>query len=112
MSPFWAGLFENLRGRGRNATLFAFVMPSLVVAAFVAAQIPESTYHDSILPVLPWAGLLMMIWLVRAFLRARARSRDRLTRSTLSLDERCKARAKLVRNQSPFPPKNSLVPPA
>jgi len=112
MSPFWAGLFENLRGRGRNATLFALVVPTLVVASFIAAQIPESTYRDSILPMLPWVGLLLTAWSVRAFLRARARSRERLARSTLSSDERSKARAKLVRNQSPFPPKNSLVPPA
>jgi hypothetical protein len=112
MSHFWAGLFENLRGRGRNAALFILVMPSLVVASFVAAQIPESTYRNSILPALPWVGLAIVAWTVRALLRARARSRERLARSALSLDERCKARAKLVRSQSPFPRKNSLVPPA
>jgi hypothetical protein len=112
MTPFWAGLFENLRGRGRNAALFMLVMPSLVVASFVAARIPESVYRNTILPALPWVGLILVVWSVRVFLRARARSRERLARSTLSHDERCKARAKLVRKQSPFASKNSLVPPA
>ena len=111
MNPFWAGLFENLRGRGRNAALFILVMPTLVAASFVAAQIPESTYRHTILPVLPWFGLVAVLWSVRAFLQARARSRERLARSALSSDERCKARAKLVRKQSPFASKNSLVPP-
>ena len=100
MSPFWAGLFENLRGRGRDAPLFMLVLPSLIVALLVAAEIPEAVYRNSILPALPWVGLVVMVWGTRAFLRARARSRERLGRSTLSDDERCKARAKLVRRQS------------
>src|SRR3989442_6560411 len=99
MNPFWAGLFENLRGRGRNAALFILVLPTLIAAAFVAAQIPESTYRNSILPALPWVGLVAATWSVRAFLRVRARNRERLARSALSHDERCKARAKLVKGQ-------------
>ena len=112
MSPLWAGLFENLRGRGRNAALFIFVLPTLIVAAFVAARIPESTYSNTILPALPWVGFIVVAWSVRSYLRARVRGRERLARSVLSNDERCKARAKLVRKQSPFASKNSLVPPA
>jgi len=112
MSPFWAGLFENLRGRGRNAALFVLVLPTLVIASFVAARIPESTYRNTLLPALPWVGLIVAAWSVRAFLRARARNRARLGRSALSNDERCKARAKLVRKPLPSASKNSLVPPA
>ena len=111
MSPFWAGLFENLQGRGRNAALFILVLPTLIIASFVAARIPESTYRNTILPALPWVGLVVVIWSVRTFLRARARNRERLARAVLSNDERCKARAKLVRNQLPLVPKNSFVPP-
>ena len=53
MSPFWAGLFENLRGRGRDAPLFMLVLPALIVALLVAAEIPEAVYRNSILPALP-----------------------------------------------------------
>ena len=112
MTPFWAGLFENLRGRGRNAALFILVLPTLIIASFFAAQIPESTFSNTILPALPWVGLVVAAWSARSYLRARTRSRDRLARPALSSDERCKARAKLVKNQSQFEPKNSLVPPA
>ena len=111
MSPFWVGLFENLRGRGRNAPLFMLVLPALIVALLVAAQIPESIYRNNILPALPWFCLVGAVWCTRAFLKARARSRERLGRSTLSDDERCKARAKLVRRQPQAFAKNSLVPP-
>ena len=111
MNPFWAGLVANLQGRGRNAALFILVLPTLIIASFVAVRIPESTYQDTILPALPWAGLIVTVWSVRTFLRARARSLERLSRSTLSNDERCKARAKLVKNQSQSALKNSLVPP-
>ena len=99
MNSFWAGLFENLQGRGRNATLFILVVPTLVIAAFVAVRMPESTYGNTRLFALPCAGLVVTAWAVRACLRARARSRERLARSALSNDERCKARAKLVKRQ-------------
>lgn len=111
MSPFWAGLFENLRGRGRSATLFILVLPALIIAAFVAARIPDTVYHESILPALPWVGLLMAVLGGRAFWRERVRCRARLGRTALSDDERCKARAKLVRPRLASLPKNSLVPP-
>jgi len=111
MSPFWAGLFENLRGRGRNAPLFVLVLPPLIVALLVAALIPESVYRNSILPALPWVCLVGAVWFTRAYLRESARRRERLGRSTLSDDERCKARAKLVRRQAQAFSKNSLVPP-
>lgn len=111
MSPFWVGLFENLRGRGRNAALFIFVVPTLIVAAIVASQIPEPVYRQSILPASPFVGLAAVGLFGRAFWRERARQRQRIGRSTLSDDERCKARAKLVRRQEPVFPKNSLVPP-
>lgn len=111
MTPFWAGLFENLRGRGRSATLFILVLPALIVAALIAARIPETVYRESIFPVLPWAGLIVAVLTGRAFWRERIRCRARLGRSTLSDDERCKARAKLVRPRLAPLPKNSLVPP-
>jgi len=111
MSHFWAGVFENLRGRGRNATLFAFVVPALVVSAFVAAQVPEATYRDTIKPALPLLGLLGASLTGRALMQARKRSRERLGRSALSADERCKARAKLVGPRLQSAPKNIFVPP-
>lgn len=106
MNPFWAGLFENLQGRGRNAALFLVALPALLIVTLIAVKIPE----DYLLPALPWIALVAAVWTTRVFLRARARSRERLGRSVLSLDEMRKARSKLVKNQTPAA-KNSLVPP-
>ncbi len=97
MSPFWAGLFENLRGRGRNAGLFLVVLPTLLVTTLVAVQIPDEIYHDYVIPVLPWVGALLCLFMARAILRARARRRERLRRPPLSPDELNKARTKLVK---------------
>lgn len=101
MNPFWAGLFADLKGRGRNAALFILVLPTLVLLALVAGQISRETYHDYILPAGPVVALLAVGWLVKLFLNARAHRRARLNLSSLSRDELNKARAKLVKNRRP-----------
>lgn len=97
MTPFWVGVFENLRGRGRNAALFIVALPALLVATFIAARIPAETYRDYIFPALPGVGAVGLTFLVREIFRARARRRDRLQRQPLSADELNKARRRLVR---------------
>ncbi len=111
MSPFWAGLFENLQGRGRSATLFLVTLPSLLVLALVAAEIPREFYHNYILPISPFIVLLALVWIIRCIQQARARNRDHLSHAALSCDEMRKARAKLVKQHAHGVVKNSLVPP-
>jgi len=111
MSPFWAGLFENLQGRGRNAALFVVALPTLLITTLIALKVPDEVFRDYLLPALPWVALVAVLWAIRAFLRIRARHRERLGRSALSLEEMRKARSKLVKCQTPAAAKNSLVPP-
>ncbi|HEU5071245.1 MAG TPA: hypothetical protein VFV96_12635 [Verrucomicrobiae bacterium] len=111
MSPFWAGLFENLRGRGRNAAVFLVALACLLVATFLAARLPADAYRDYVFPVLPWLALLLAAQIIRAAWLARARRRERLVGHALSADELRKARAKLVKRPAGAP-KNSVVPPA
>jgi hypothetical protein len=100
MSPFWASLFEELRGRGRNGTLFIFAIAILLGLLLFAAQIPRDVYVNYVLPVLPWAGLLVAAGSVWSILKGRARRRERLQRGPLSRDELTKARSKLVKGQN------------
>jgi hypothetical protein len=109
MNPFWAGLFENLRGRGRNATLFILVLPSLLMAAVFASQIPGEVYHNYILPGLLLVALIFLTWSVRSVLQARRRRRGRLPGGPLSDDELSKARVRLANNR--LRRQNQLVPP-
>ena len=111
MSPFWAGLFENLHGRGRNAGLFLVVLPVLLITAVILARMPEDIFLHYALPGL--AGLMIVgaALLTREWLQARARAKERLARRALSTDELRKARMKLVRQRAQLPPKNSLVTP-
>jgi hypothetical protein len=115
MSPFWTGLFEELRGRGRNATLFIIAVAILFVLLLIAAQIPREVYVNYVLPVLPFAATLVGIGVVRALLQARARHRERLQRGPLSRDELNKARTKLVKTSAPqgfaAPPSRNPPPP-
>ena len=114
MSHFWAGLFEHLRGRGRSALPFLVALPCLFLFTFIAARIPEDVYRHLLLPALPWIILLLSLWAVRGFLRARARRRQRLRLHPLSSDELRKAHLKLRQPlRMPQPTgKKSLVPPA
>ncbi|MEY4384912.1 MAG: hypothetical protein RLY20_195 [Verrucomicrobiota bacterium] len=111
MSPFWAGLFENLQGRGRNAGLFLVVLPTLLIAAVILARMPEDVFLHYALPGLAGLILLGTLLLLREWMHARARAKERVARRELSADELRKARMKLVRQQAPLPPKNSLVTP-
>jgi 4-amino-4-deoxy-L-arabinose transferase-like glycosyltransferase len=115
MSPFWTGLFEELRGRGRNATLFIFAIAILFVLLLIAAQIPREVYVNYVLPVLPVVIALVGFGVVKTLLQARAHRRERLQRGPLSRDELNKARTKLVKTSAPqgfaAPPSRNQPPP-
>jgi hypothetical protein len=101
MSPFWGSFFENVRGRGRNATLFLVVLAILFFALF-ASMIPSSRdllqFADAVI-----AGIVVFLvaWFCVAAHKARERNRDRFSRRPLSCDELRVARSKLLRRKSP-----------
>ncbi len=105
MSPFWAGLFENLRERGRNATLFLVALAALVgllVLGAVLERILRSVDidADAARVVLALAALAAAALLVRGMRRAFFGPRGRSSISRLSSDELTKARSKLQRNRN------------
>jgi hypothetical protein len=103
MSPFWVGLFENLRGRGRNASLFLIALAALFGVLLVSGVLSEilqsKEFGDYARIVLVGLGLSAVVWSGRAICRSLFRKRDRLDVSRLSSDELTKARSKLLRNQ-------------
>jgi len=103
MSPFWVGLFENLRGRGRNATLFLIALAALIavllVSGVLSAILSSKEFGDYARIVLAVIGTVVVIWCGRAFWRSFFGKRDRSNISQLSSDELTKARSKLLRNQ-------------
>jgi arginine exporter protein ArgO len=103
MSPFWVGLFENLRGRGRNATLFLIALAALfgvlLVSGVLAEILSSKDYGDYARIVLTLVGIVVVIWFGRMFCRGFFAKYDRSNISRLSSDELTKARSKLLRNQ-------------
>jgi O-antigen/teichoic acid export membrane protein len=98
MSPFWATMLDELRGRGRNGTLFLGVVLLLVFSALGAAALSKSR-QDYILPVFLCLSALLLAVIGRAFWRAFTRKHERGSVGYLSCDELSKARSKLMNNQ-------------
>jgi uncharacterized membrane protein YeaQ/YmgE (transglycosylase-associated protein family) len=103
MSPFWVGLFENFRERGRNATIFLVALAALVGVLLVSGVLSEilnsKEFGDCARVVLAVIGAGVVVWCGRAFRRGFFGKRDRLNSSRLSSDELTKARSKLLGNQ-------------
>jgi hypothetical protein len=93
MDHFWGNVFEYFRERERAALFYGLLLVSggLGFAGFLLCQIPYTR---------PAAGLLLLGWLGRALLRARARRPARYKSSPLSRDELNKARSKLMKAKS------------
>lgn len=99
MSPFWSSLFEALRGRGRNGTLFVAVVLPIIGALLFTARLPRDIYLNYVLPTCAGILLLMVPLFIRNWLRERARGKDKVVQGSLSRDELNKARSKLVKGQ-------------
>jgi hypothetical protein len=102
MSPFWASLFAELRGRGRNATLFIFAIPIVLAALLLAARVPREAYVEYVLPAATAFALLFALALLRRIVKARSRGRSSQP-APLSRDELTKARSKLVKDTNRKP---------
>jgi hypothetical protein len=100
MSPFWGSLFDALRGRGRNATLFVAAVLVFLGLLLLGAWVPRAVYVDYVLPALPWIVLMLLAGGARHYLLARRRKRQRIAAGELSRDELQKARSKLVKGQN------------
>jgi len=99
MSPFWSTLLDELRGRGRNGTLFLTAILLLVAAALVAAAIPSDLLNGYILPVMAVGVTIVMATAGVTFWRTIKRKHPRGSVGELSCDELNKARSKLVKGQ-------------
>src|SRR5262245_49835015 len=99
MSHFWASFFEELKGCGRNATLFILTLAALFILLVVIAILQA----NNLLQYWPYAlsgfGLVLAVWICLAFRRAWLAGRQRAPRGPLSEDERRVARAKLRRER-------------
>jgi fumarate reductase subunit D len=102
MSPFWGSFFENVRGRGRSATLFLVVLAILFLALLVG-MIPSSQdllqFADAVIAMVV---VFLVVWFCLAANKARARNRDGSFQHPLSRDELKVARSKLTRRKSPM----------
>lgn len=100
MSPFWGSFFENVRGRGRNATLFLAVL-AILFLTLLAGMFQTSKdllqYADTIVAVIV---VFLGAWFCLAIHKARVHDRDRFQHRPLSRDELKVARSKLLRRES------------
>src|SRR5436190_13248737 len=71
MSPFWASFFDQLRGCGRNATLFILTLGCLFILLVVVAIIYANDFQRYLIAALPAAGLFVMVWIWNTLRRAR-----------------------------------------
>jgi membrane protein implicated in regulation of membrane protease activity len=106
MSPFWASLFDGLKDRGRNATVFIIALGVFFACVFIAAGIAEniassSDIYDYAKPALRCLVVLAVFLLCLAIRQAFSRrKRRRPNFSRLSSDELAKARSKLLKDRN------------
>src|SRR5882724_11458035 len=97
MSPFWAGLFDQLKDCGRNATLFVITLGGLFVLLVVLAFICAKGLQEYLFYALPLAGMFLLRWTWNAVRRARRGRNDPGLNRPLSDDELRVARSKLTK---------------
>jgi cytochrome c biogenesis protein CcdA len=97
MSPFWTSFFTHLKDCGRNTTLFVVTFSLLFVLVVIATICCGNNLPGYVVRALPGVGVFVVAWGAVAFIRMRARRRERLGRAPLSMDELQKARSKLVK---------------
>ncbi|HEX4263250.1 MAG TPA: hypothetical protein VH597_02840 [Verrucomicrobiae bacterium] len=100
MSPFWGSFFENVKGRGPNATLFLVVVALLFLTVFVSLIPVGQDLLQCADAVIAGVVVFLVAWFCIAINKARARNRDRFSPRPLSCDELRVARSKLLRQKS------------
>jgi len=100
MNYFWGNVFDYFKDR-RVAGVFFGTLMVLPVVLFIGAILFQAIGAENLKVALKYsipivAGLLLL-WIWRSILRARARRRDRYKISPLSRDELRKARSKLMK---------------
>ena len=100
MGPFWKGLGEDLKNRGRNPTLFLIAVVLFFGLMGLAWLGYESGFARYLLRALPGMGVLVLAWAAHAIRQARARRHARLPLPPLSCDELRAARSKLVKDRN------------
>jgi hypothetical protein len=102
MSHLWASFFLHLKDCGRHATLFMIALAGVFGVMLLIAGLYENHLERYLIGVLGVLALLALTSGIAGIARARARRRERLGHSPLSVDEMRKARAKLTKNSSPY----------
>jgi hypothetical protein len=102
MSHFWTSFFAHLKDCGRNATLFMIALAGGFGLMLLIAALYENHLENYLIGVLGILASFALTSGIAGIARARARRRDRLGGSPLSVDEMRKARAKLTKNSGPY----------
>jgi hypothetical protein len=98
MNSFWASFFEQLKGCGRNATIFMSALAGVLGLVVLAVALHNAGLFDFLVPVLPGIGILLFAWGFRTVRRLLRLRRDRMKYPPLSCDELRVARSKLRRD--------------
>lgn len=96
MSPFWGEFFRELKGRGRNATIFIIALGAVLVLTCVGVAIYSSELR---IPIIIFAAGPLVFYVTVRWVRYRKlRARVRLLQplGPLSRDELRVARSKLT----------------
>ena len=102
MNHFWTSFFAHLKDCGRNATLFMIALPGVFGLMLLIAALYQNHLENYLFGVVSVIGFFMLTWAIAGVVRERARRRERLSGSPLSLDEMRKARAKLTKSSGPY----------
>ncbi len=100
MSPFWGEFFRELRGRGRNATIFIIALGAVLVLTCIGVAIYSSELR---IPIIVFTSGPMIFYVTvrwRRFRKLRARARLLQPLGPLSRDELRVARSKLTDGQT------------
>lgn len=100
MNSVWCNVFDYFKERRTAAILYSTFVILAIVAGIgfllyqvvLAYDLQEYMGYAGM-----FAGVLFLVWVVRAVNRARARARCRYKSSPLSCDELKKARSKLLK---------------
>jgi cobalamin biosynthesis protein CobD/CbiB len=92
---FWGNLFEYFKERRIAGMFFGTLLWLLLL--LIAGVILYHIMGQNIVYLLPVGAGLFLLWLVRAFLRARERWRYRYKSRPLSQDDLKKARTRLMK---------------
>lgn len=101
MSYFWGNVFDYFKDRRIAGVFFGTLLAlggTLIVGLILYQVVCAYDMQEQVIYSLPGLGLLILLWLARRIMRARAHRKLRYRISPLSRDEITKARSKLLKH--------------